>query len=145
MTTPLSANTHPRSRTRGASRALLWFGIFGAPAAWAVQTIVGYSIVAHYCFPDGLPVRTPAFGGTRAVSGLVVAVALVIAVLALFTAVRIWKATRLGHRAENHEQLETGEGRIRFMAFAGVLLSTVFLFAVLMNAVPLVTSAVCIA
>jgi hypothetical protein len=29
------------------------------------------------------------------------------------------------------------------MAFAGVLLSTVFLFAVLMNALPLITNSVC--
>jgi hypothetical protein len=31
------------------------------------------------------------------------------------------------------------------MAFAGILLSAVFLFAVLMNALPLVTNAMCMA
>jgi hypothetical protein len=126
-----------------ASLPVLWFGIFGAPAAWALQTIVDYSLVSHYCFPGQTPVRSPSFSGVRGTAFVVSSVVIVVALVAMITAFRSWGATRHGHSAEHHELLEVGEGRTRFMAFAGVLLSAVFLFAVLMNALPLITNSAC--
>jgi hypothetical protein len=122
---------------------LLWFGIFGAPAAWALQTIVDYSLVAHYCFPGDSPVRSPAFGGVRGTAVAASAILVITALVAMVTAIRSWSATRHGNTAEHHELLEVSEGRARFMAFAGVLLSAVFLFALLMNALPLITNSIC--
>jgi hypothetical protein len=119
------------------------FGIFGAPAAWSLQTIADYSLVSHYCYPGDAPVHAPAFGALRGTGVVVSAVALLIVLLALTTSVRSWQATRHGHEREHHELLEVGEGRARFMAFAGILLGVVFLFAVLMNALPLVTNSMC--
>ena len=121
----------------------LMFGIFAAPAAWAVQTIVDYGLVSHFCYPDDTPVAAPTFHWVRGASLLVSAVALFVALLALITAYRSWQVTRHGHENEHHELLEVGEGRARFMAFAGVLVSAVFVFAVLMNALPLATQTVC--
>jgi hypothetical protein len=69
---------------------------------------------------------------------------MIIAIAAMVTAIRSWSATRHGNsKAQHHDLLEVGEGRARFMAFAGILLSAVFLFAVLMNALPLITNSVC--
>jgi len=141
----MSAATHPAPRRGIVGTGVLWFGIFGAPAAWALQTIVDYSLVSHFCFPDALPRRTPTFDALRGTAIAVSIIAVVVTLLAMATALRSWRATRHGHDAEHHELLEVGEGRARFMAFAGVLLSVVFLFAVLMNAVPLITNAMCMA
>jgi hypothetical protein len=70
---------------------------------------------------------------------------LFVSLLALVTAYRSWNMARYGHDREHHELLEVGEGRARFMALAGILVSAVFVFAVLMNALPLVMRTVCAA
>lgn len=141
----MSAATHPAPRRDIVPTRLLWFGIFGAPAAWVLQTIVDYGLVSHFCFPGDMPRRTPTFDALRTTGIAVSIIVVVVALLAMATAWRSWHATRHGHDAEHHELLEVGEGRARFMAFAGVLLSAVFLFAVLMNALPLITNAMCMA
>ena len=137
------AVTHPAPRRDIVSTRVLWFGIFGAPAAWALQTIVDYGLVAHFCFPGDKPRLAPTFDALRGTGIVVSVIVIIVALLAMTTALRSWNATRHGHDAEHHELLEVGEGRARFMAYAGVLLSAVFLFAVLMNAVPLITNAMC--
>ena len=139
----MSAVTHPAPRRDIVPTRMLWFGIFGAPAAWALQTIADDGLVSHFCFPGDRPRLAPTFDALRGTGIAVSAVVLVVALLAMMAAVRSWRATRHGHDAEHHELLEVGEGRARFMAFAGVLLSGVFLFAVLMNALPLMTNAMC--
>jgi hypothetical protein len=134
---------HPGPRRGVVPLPALWFGIFGAPAAWALQLIADYSLVAHYCYPSDAPVHAPAFGALRGVGLAVSAIVIVVVLLALATAFRSWRETRHGHDAEHHQLAEVGEGRARFMALAGILLSFVFLFAVLMNALPLITSSLC--
>jgi hypothetical protein len=141
----MSVAAHPAPRRGIVPNRMLWFGIFGAPGAWALQTIVDYGLVAHFCFPGEMPRRTPTFDALRATGIAVSIIVVVVALLAMAAALRSWRATRHGHDAEHHELLEVGEGRARFMAFAGVLLSVVFLFAMLMNALPLITNAMCMA
>jgi hypothetical protein len=141
----MSTAAHPAPRRDVVPTRRLWFGIFGGPAAWALQTIVDYGLVSHFCFPGDTPRRAPTFDALRATGIAVSVIVVVVTLLALAAAVGSWRATRHGHDAEHHELLEVGEGRARFMAFAGVLLSAVFLFAVLMNALPLITNAMCIA
>ncbi len=52
------------------------------------------------------------------------------------TAWKSWRATREEEGGEQEELLEVGEGRTRFMALAGMLLSALFGLAVLFNAIP---------
>ena len=134
---------HPAPRRGIVPLPTLWFGIFGAPIAWALQLIADYSLVAHYCYPRDVPLNTPPFNALQ-VTGMIVSVVLVLVGLAaLLTAIHSWGETRHGHDREHHELLEVGEGRARFMAFGGVLLSTMFLFALLMSALPLFTNSLC--
>jgi hypothetical protein len=121
----------------------LWFGIFGAPAAWALEVIAGYSVIAHYCYPRDSPLSTPTFDATRLTGFIVCVVLILVGLAALVTAIHCWRETRHGHDAEHHELLEVGEGRARFMAFGGVLLSTMFLFALIMSALPVFTNSLC--
>jgi hypothetical protein len=126
---------HPAPSRSRASLAALWFGLFGAPAAWSVQTLVNVPLASHGCFPRLSPLATPVVG-VRGIAFAVSLAVLVVCVAALATSWRSWRGTsheqqeRTG-AAEGKGQaqalLETGEGRTRFMAFAGVLTSATFL------------------
>ena len=127
---------------------LLWFGVFGAPAAWAAQLISNYALMAHFCYPVSTPLASPEFGGVRLLAILISAGLLVVAVAALAVALRSWSVTRhetaRRRSPPHHEAAETGEGRTRFMAMSGILVSAVFTFGVLMASVPLLTMPICV-
>jgi hypothetical protein len=131
MTAP--AAVHPAPAGRAVAPAALWFGLFGAPMVWSLQLLASYALVAHGCYPDAEPMTMPVIPGLRTlVLGTGVA-ALAVALLAGGSAWRSWRATKGGHEA----LLEAGEGRTRFMALAGMLLSAVFVLGIVMNVVPL--------
>jgi hypothetical protein len=78
----------------------------------------------------------------RGIAFLVSLLALIVCALAVAVAVRCWTRTRHEHheaagRGAEHAAptalMETGEGRTRFMALAGVIASTTFLLVVLIH------------
>lgn len=115
----------------------LWFGLFGAPAAWSLQLLVNYALVAHACFPKSEPLAAPVVGGLQAIVLGAGFAALAIALAAEATAWRSWRASRHESRGGHGGLLEVGEGRTGFMALGGVLVSGVFLLGIVMNAIPL--------
>ena len=134
---------------RGAVRLpVLAFGLFGGPAAWAVQLISNYALMSHFCYPTDTPLASPTYGGVRVLALLTSAVLLVVAVLALVVAIRSWSATRneaeVTDRSAHHETAEVGEGRTRFLAMSGILVSGIFVYGVLMAGVPLVSMPICV-
>ena len=135
--------THPAPQQHLVGLPALWFGLFGAPAAWAAQLISNYALLGHFCYPRATPLASPTFGGTRALAIVVSAVLLLAATAALFVALHSWQETRYRRRAEHHEVAEVGEGRTRFMAMSGILVSGIFVYAVLMTGIPLFTMQVC--
>ncbi len=134
MTAP--AEVHPVRAVRAATPPALWFGLFGAPVAWSLQLLASYALVAHGCYPDAVPMTIPVVPGLRTLVLGTGAAALVVALLAAGSAWRSWRATQHGHQAEHEALLEVGEGRTRFMALSGLLLSTVFALGIVMNVVP---------
>jgi hypothetical protein len=81
-------------------------------------------------------------GGLRGIAFVVSLAALAVCVAATGVAVRMWWRTREEHqqgtgRGRQHRPsaalLETGEGRTRFMALAGVLTSVTFLVVSAVN------------
>jgi hypothetical protein len=132
-----AAGGHPAPERRHASLAALWFGLFGAPVAWAIQTLVNLPLAAHACFPALEPLSAPVVGGLRGILFGVSHVVLLVAALATTVAWRSWSRTREEHQGSSgsgarHDRataaLETGEGRTRFMALAGLMTSVTFLF-----------------
>ena len=126
---------HPAPARGRVSLSALWFGLFGAPAAWSVQTLVNYTVAAHGCYPRLVPLASPVTGALRGIVFGVSLAMLVVGGAATGVAWRTWRATREEHqgssgRADRHDMrtalLETGEGRTRFMALAGVLTSLTF-------------------
>jgi uncharacterized membrane protein len=129
---------------------VLWFGLFGGPAAWSIQTLVNLPVAAHACYPQLYPLDVPVIGGLRGIVFVVSILAVLVSVAAAAAAWRAWQFTRHEHqqssgKANQHQAeaaaLETGEGRTRFMAAAGVLTSLTFVLVSLvhLSAVFLVT------
>ncbi len=102
---------------------VLWLGVFGAPAAWAIQHVSGFALTEARC-------REAAGGGwslnmdawTIAVS----ATAAAVAVAALAAAIVTFRATR---GAES----EPPAGRIHFLAVIGITIAPLFLAMILMS------------
>lgn len=143
MTATTAAPGHPAPARGVVPLWRLWFGLFGAPAVWALQLIADYALVSHFCYPSDTPLADPTWGGTRTVTVVVSVLTLLGAVAALWTAIASWRQLREGREREHHQLLEVGEGRARFMAFAGILLSSVFIFGILMNGLPVITMPLC--
>lgn len=140
--------THAAPHRDRVSLPVLAFGLFGGAAAWAVQLISNYSLMAHFCYPLQTPEASPTFGGVRTLAIGISAVLLVVAVVALFTAIRSFSVTR--HEVEkseaeaHRETAEVGEGRTRFLAMAGILVSGIFVYGVVMAGVPLIAMPICV-
>jgi hypothetical protein len=142
---------HPAPERSHVALAALWFGLFGGPAAWSVQTLLNFSVAAHGCFPRLEPLstpKTPVLGVTFFVS----LGALAVCAAAAVVAVRSWRRTRgEQHRAAGQGSrhstgiaaLETGEGRTRFMAAAGVMASFTFVVVSLIHTAALFLVAPC--
>jgi hypothetical protein len=128
---------HPAPAEHRVALAALWFGLFGAPTIWSIQLMLNYALVAHACYPASEPLSAPVFGGLRGTVIAASVVALAIALSAAATAWRSWSATRHEHHGGEEALLEVGEGRTRFMALAGLLVSGLFILGVIMNSIPL--------
>lgn len=139
-----AAPDHPAPRQHLVALPALWFGLFGAPAAWSAQLISNYAILGHFCYPRDTPLASPTFGGVRALSIVISAILFLVGVAALLVALRSWSRTRYRRGNEHHEVAEIGEGRTRFMAMSGILVSGVFIYALLMAGIPAIAMPVCL-
>jgi hypothetical protein len=135
---PIDSSGHPAPSRGHVALPALWFGLFGGPAAWSVQTLVNLSLASHGCYPRLEPLATSVVGGLRGIAFVVSLVVLGACIAALATAWRAWRRTReehqgrtghAGRKGNAQALLETGEGRTRFMALAGVLTSVTFVVA----------------
>lgn len=135
----MSATAHPAPERHRVSLAALWFGLFGAPAAWSLQLLADYPTDAHGCFPHLYPLAAPTIGNGP-LSTILVAISIAAVLMsagALFVSLKSYRATRGETGGEAHHLLDVGEGRTRFMALSGVMLSTLFLLATLVHAASL--------
>jgi hypothetical protein len=137
-------SAHPAPARNDVSQGLLWFGLLGGPAAWAVQTLVDLAVASHGCYPRLFPLEAPIQAGLRGIVMTVSLAALIVCIVAGLAAIRTWGQTRHEHQGgsgagEKHGPatalLETGEGRTRFLAYAGLLTSILFIITVLAHTV----------
>ncbi len=134
---------HPSPARHAISLPLLWFGVLAAPCAWIVEELVSYGVASHVCglrSADGEPVvRTagsPWFW-------IVLGVAFAIALAGGWVALRNWRVTRAEKGGGGDHLLEPGEGRSRFLAMCGVLLSGGFLIALVFMLAGLALAPLC--
>jgi len=143
---------HPAPERARVGLGALWFGLAGGPVAWSIQTLVSLPVASHACFPRLTPLSAPVFGGVRGVVFLLGVMAFGVSALAAGVAWRTWSRTRQeeqgasgagARHTESVALLETGEGRTRFMALAGVMTSMTFLLVTAAHAATLFLVAPC--
>ena len=115
----------------------LWFGVFGGPAAWSLQLLINYPLMAHACYPGKVPLGAPTSGRAWAIAVTVNALMILVALAAGATAISMWRRSRTQLAEETKGLLENRPARTHFMAYSGMLVSALFLFALIMSAMPL--------
>jgi hypothetical protein len=113
-------------RPRLTPDALMWFGLFGAPAAWTAQHVAGVWLTIGECHDNtvGPDLRFHLDGWVIAITAAAAAVAL----LAGLSAVAAWRATR-----DADDDDGPPAGRIHFLAVIGITISPLFLAIILMS------------
>ncbi len=109
----------------------LWFAFAGAPIAWALNLVLGYSVQASVCNWGGASARVLGMQSARAIPVLLSILATVGGAAGVLVAYRCGRATGTG--VENPEAtVPPAVGRAWFMSFAGLLSSALFLLGIVL-------------
>ncbi len=113
---------------------LLWFGFAGAPIAWALNLVLGYSVQASVCNWGGADATVLGLQSARAIPVLLSILATIVGSAGVVVAYRCWRATGTGE--ENPEAtVPAAVGRSWFMSYAGLLSSALFLLGIVLHGV----------
>ena len=134
---------HPSPHRRRVPRWALWFGLLGAPAAWSLQELVNVSLAGHACYPHDVPLAMPLWPALGSISIWVEAVAVVVCIAAGLVGFASWRRTRNEKPGDAHQLLGSGDGRTRFMAMSGVIMSVLFLIGTALATLNLLTVSPC--
>ena len=120
-----AARAVTRDETRGSFA--LWFGVLAAPAAWAVQLVVNYSLDEWFaCSPASTSPGRVLGLTTGSIAVIVAAAAVVLSVVALVVSARCFRS---GPPSEDAERW----GRARWMALAGMMNSVLYLLLIVLS------------
>ncbi len=111
--------------------ARLGFGFFAAPAAWAVQLLLGYVLALPSCQV-----------GSKASMYILSVAAAVVAIAAALTSYAGWKKYSQGGERRITD-LEVNVNRSEFLSMAGVIVSLVFLALIVYTGVAAVFLSAC--
>jgi hypothetical protein len=106
--------------------ALMWFGLFAAPFAWAAQHVAGVWLTLGECHDNTAGPAWQVHVDTWA--AIVSAAAALIAALGLLSAVQAWRSTR-----DADDSDAPPAGRIHFLGIVGLTISPLFLAIILMS------------
>jgi len=107
----------------------LWVPLLAGPVLWSLTVLVLYPVSAQGCFTGFLPPTVPPdASGARWFGAIWVIVCSVLAVISLVLAVISFRKSRRANGTP-----DAVLARVRFMAYAGVIVSAVFLFAIVIN------------
>ncbi len=125
---------HPVPARHKIDIGLLAFGLIGAPVIWGVHFLANVTIASRACASTEMSPSASTHAALLAID----AVAALVALAALYVSTQAWRSTRhegsdtreQGTTPEQHAA-EVGEGRTRFIALGGIMMSTVFFVAIL--------------
>jgi len=123
--------SHPAPHRARVGLAALLFGIVAAPAAWNAQILLSVALSGHACYPRDKPLAAPLWSNLEPILLTINIVSIAIAVMGGIVAWRSWLQTRAERPGSGHHLLESGDGRTRFMAMCGILISALFLLALI--------------
>lgn len=140
-------NDAPTNRPDGRNDApgifRLYVGMTVAPFAWAIQILIGYSLAAYACYPKTFALGRPLWSDLRIGLAVATAACWVLLGVGCFVAWRNYRATASPADLSSHRTLQSGDGRARFMALAGLLVSGGFGIALLFTSIGLVWVPAC--
>ena len=107
----------------------LWIPLLAGPVLWSLTEIVLYPVSAQGCFTGVVPPAiAPGATGARWFGGIWVIASVVLAALAVLLAARSFRTAR-----EGDGTIDAVLVRVRFMSYAGLIVSAVFLYAIVIN------------
>lgn len=113
----------------------LFAGMVIAPLAWALQVLIGYSVAAYACYPTDVALVEPLWPHLRLIVGSISVVLWIVLLVGCAIAWANWKATRPHSDVTPHRIMQSGDGRPRFMALCGVVVSGLFAVVLLFTSV----------
>jgi hypothetical protein len=122
---------HPAPGRANVNPFLLGFAVVGAPISWSLEMLVSFPISAYACFPKDEPLPAPAIPGLSGILTCVGIAFFLAGVLATVASVICWRQTRNENASVAKHLLEVGEGRTRFIALCGLIVSIGFLIALI--------------
>jgi hypothetical protein len=155
MTTPIVENEerlphlsgvrHPAPHRRRVARWVIAIALFVAPVTWGLQLLVAVTLAGHACYPHAVPRALPLWANLsqRLLAMNIAAIALCL--IAGFVAWLGWRRTRAERPGDAHHLLESGDGRTRFLAMAGLINSVLFGVAVIFESINLFMDPTCLA
>lgn len=126
-----STAKHPAPLRHAASPWRMIFILAGAPIAWLSQLIVAYMLATHACYPHVAPEIVPTNRFLSPILAIIMGLAVVASCGALWGSWRLWQETRTEAKGKRRQALTFGEGRMRFMAMVGTIVSSLFAVACL--------------
>jgi hypothetical protein len=121
---------HPSPHRGQASLLALWTGLALAPFAWFVQLALETPLLSQACYPRDQPYAGALTGLAATLMAIDVAT-LLFTVVGFLVALRSWRHTAAEKAGRGKTLLSSGDGRSRFMAMSGMLVSALIGFAVL--------------
>lgn len=121
--------SHPSPHRHRVARWRVWFALLGAPLAWTLQLLINVSLGGYACYPHDVPLASPLWGNLVGIGLWVEVIALLICVAAAIVSYLNWRRTKREKSGDTHDLLGGGDGRSRFLAMAGMLVSVLFLIA----------------
>jgi hypothetical protein len=128
---------HPAPARHSVSMGLLLFGLAAAPLAWIVQTSLNYLVASRACYPFDARQLHVVVDGLWSVLIIATVLALAIGVAAAMASWAAWRATRSEYPGGGEEAIQAAQGRTCFLALCGIMISGLFVAAVIFNAVGL--------
>ena len=126
---PSQTAHHPAPLRHRAPALLVMFILAGAPLAWLGQLIVTYLLASRACFPHVVPETLPTLRWLSSALAALIGAAIVVSFASLVAARWLWRETRTEAEGARHHALSFGEGRTRFVALVGVIVSGLFSLA----------------
>jgi hypothetical protein len=104
----------------------MWFGLFAAPAAWALQHVAGVALTIGQCHDNAAGPDWHVHVDAWAIA--VTAAAAAVAVLGGLSAVAAWRSAR-----DADDDDAPPAGRVHFLGIVGLTISPLFLAIIVMS------------
>jgi hypothetical protein len=127
--------SHPAPERARVPAWRLLTGLVLAPTVWAIQILASYGLTSLACFPRYAPLEGTKVPGMSVIVLIGSLLALALAAVALWAAITSWRRTRGEGGGGRDGAADVGEGRTRFLALCGLIISALFSAAIVWEAI----------